>query len=293
MSRDAPSWSFGCRQALRLWRLVLAVFVGNTVVLLPAQLALWAAAGGAAGSLPVDELPDGELGLVALEVLRPVWPTLAASTLAGWLALWAWTVLWHAGVVRWWSGTGGGGTRLVSILGPGLVGWWRWARLGLVSLTVLALGHGALRLGWRALGRHASDTGDDSLLGIALVVAAAVSLTALVLCWLATLRGAWLLGSGGRRSAVLAWLAGLWGSVTQPLRSLATLVLWSLPGLVLSLLPAVAGWRYAALRSPVAAPLLDVVSGLLAAFCWVGLFLSFAPVTGVERGEGEAPGVGG
>jgi hypothetical protein len=279
MNRPAPSLRFGFRRAIELWQVVLTVFLGTVVVFVPVHLVLWATVAGVFGSLPESGLPDGELLLIAIELLRSEWLALALAVLSSVFALWAWTVLWHAGLVRWFVYSGRKDVRLAEILSRGLFGWWRWARLGITSIAVFLVGQTALGFGFKWLG----DRADDSLLGFGLVALAVLSLVLTVLCWLATLRGAWLLGEVHRRSAVLAWLAGLRGTVTQPVRSMLTLVLWVAPGLVASLLPLLAGWQLEVLRDGAPAAVVELVAGLLGAFCWVGLFLSFAPVTGLTE----------
>ena len=92
------------------------------------------------------------------------------------------------------------------------------------------------------------ESADDSLLGVGLAAVLTVSAGMTILCWLATLRGAWLLGAGDRRSAVLAWLAGLWGTVRQPVSSLFTLAVWGLPAISATVIPLAAGWRFADLQ---------------------------------------------
>jgi hypothetical protein len=91
----------------------------------------------------------------------------------------------------------------------------------------------------------------------------------LIVCWLSTLRGAWLLGESGRRSAVVAWLRGLGASLRQPIRSLFTLVLWAVPGLALLALPVL-------VEGPTV-ELALLLAWLGSTFCWVALYLSFAP----------------
>jgi hypothetical protein len=105
----------------------------------------------------------------------------------------------------------------------------------------------------------------------------------MLLVWLAGLRGAWLLGSEGRRSAVLAWLAGLWGTLRQPVRSVATLMVWLVPWLAALTAPLLIGWRFEAMRAVTPTGVLEAVAGLVVACCQVGLFLSFAPVTGLAE----------
>ena len=98
-----------------------------------------------------------------------------------------------------------------------------------------------------------------------------IGLTAavLIMCWLATLRGAWLIGESGRRSAVVAWLRGFGATLRQPIRSLCTLALWAVPGFVLLVLPV--------LLESSAAWLALLPAWLASAFCWVALYLSFVP----------------
>ena len=88
-----------------------------------------------------------------------------------------------------------------------------------------------------------------------------------------------------RRSAVLAWFAGLWGTLRQPVRSLLTLVVWMAPTLVAAVGPTVCAWRFEMLREMVPGTILGIIAGLVVAFCQVGLFLSFAPVTGQAETE--------
>ena len=226
--------------------------------------------------------------MILTELLRPVWPSLALALLSGFLALWAWTVLWHAGLVRWFFYSGKNDIRLAEVLSRGLFGWWRWARLGLTSVAVLVLIHLAIGMAFLKLKQRAADLADDSALGIYLEAGILLSLAVAVLCWLATLRGAWLLGESHRRSAVLAWLGGLWGTIRQPVRSLLVLLVWVAPGCAASVAPMILGWRFAILRETIPSAVLGIAAGLLTAFCLVGLFLSFAPVTGlVDGGRSE------
>jgi len=264
-----------------MWRVVLAVWLVSMAVFLPARAVVWTAVAETFAALPSGDLPDGELSLITIELLYPVWAPLAVAVLSGWLALWVWTVLWHAGLVRWFLFAGRVEVRLAEVLGHGLMGWWRWARLGLTSLSVLLITHSALWLTLHRAEDWAFDNAGDGLLGIYVLTALVVSFVVVVLCWLATLRGSWLLGSGNRRSAVLAWLTGLWGSVRQPVRSLMTLIVWAVPAVVATILPIMVGWNFEALRSPLPSAIIDAACGLFVAFCLVGLFLSFAPVTGL------------
>ena len=272
--------------------MVLAVWLVSVAVFLPARAVVWTAVAETFAALPSGDLPNGELSLITVELLRPVWAPLTVAALSGWLALWAWTVLWHAGVVRWLLLSGRTEVRLAEILGHGLIGWWRWARLGLTSLAVLLLTHSALWLAIRMAKKHAHDSANNGQLGIWLLAVLVVSFVVVVLCWLATLRGSWLLGSGDRRSAALAWLAGLWGSLRQPVRSLVTLALWAGPTLMVTVAPILICRSFEVLQAPLPSKVIDAAAGLFAAFCLVGLFLSFAPVTGLvgnDSAEGKSP----
>ncbi len=285
-----PSPWFGLRHVNEMWRVVLAVWLVSAAVFLPARIVVLTAVAGTFAALPGGDLPDGELLLITVELLRPVWVPLTMAVLSGWLVLWGWTVLWHAGVVRWFVLSGRSGVRLTEILGRGLLDWWRWARLGMTALGVLVLSHAVLLLTIRWADDGALDGADDRLFGGLIVAAVAISLAVVVLTWLATLRASWLLGVGDRRSAVLAWLAGLWGSLRQPLRSLGALIVWGVPAVAAIVIPIIAGWKIEALRSSLPSTIIDAAAGFFVAFCLVGLFLSFAPVTGiVDKGRSEEP----
>jgi len=280
-----PSWSFGFRTAVELWRVVAAVFVVSTIVFVPVQVVLWSAAGEALGHLPGDGLPDGEILLILIELLGPVWPALAIAAVSGWFALWLWTVLWHAGVVRWLVFSGRRGVRLAEILSRGVLHWWRWARLGLTSVVAIGLGHTVIAVVFGAFQDRAVNSTTGPMLGLWLVTAVVLAAVVVVLSWLAGLRGAWLLGESARRSAVLAWFAGLWQTIRQPLRSLLTLALWALPGLAAAVGPTFLAWQFEIFRGTIPSAVLGLGGGLITSFCLVGLFLSFAPITGLEREE--------
>lgn len=281
MTTPQPSWTFGFHMAMELWRVVAAVFVVSTIVMLPAQVVLWSAAGEALGHLPGDGLPNGEILLILIELLVPVWPALATAVVSGWFALWLWTVLWHAGVVRWLVFSGRRGARLSEILSRGVLHWWRWARLGLTSVVAFGLGLTAIAVVYGALQDRVAESATDLMFGLWLVSAIVLAAVVGVFFWLAGLRGAWLLGESARRSVVLAWLTGLGQTIRQPLRSVLTLVLWVLPGFAATVGPTILGWQFEMLRGTIPTTILAAVGGLITAFCLVGLFLSFAPVTGM------------
>ena len=278
--RTRPSPVLGLDLALRLWRLVAAVWLVAVASLVPLRLLVRVTAGDALTALPDGPLPAGELGLILLERLTPVAPALVLTAVASGCVLWVWTVMWHAGVVRWVILSGHHEVRLSEILSRGLLDWWRWARLGLTSAAVLVVVHLGLAVGVGTVGERMRDAGDDATVGIWLLAAVATSLASIAIVWLAGLRGAWLLGADGRRSAVLAWLAGLRGTLRQPFRSVGTLVVWVVPAVAALVLPVLIGWRFEPMRGVVPTAVIEAVVGLITALCQVGLFASFAPVTG-------------
>ena len=266
---DTPSPGSGLRLALRLRKLVAAVWLVSMAVFLPAQLVMTRAAGATRANLPDGPLPPGDDLLILVELIRPVAGPLALALGSGILALLAWSVLWHGGVVRWWQGAGAASVQLAEILGHGIVWWWRYARLAAVAATVTAATLAAIWLPLKPLIRSAETAGGGGRAGVLLATGLVLTVVVMSICWLATLRGAWLLGESGRRSAVVAWLRGLGATLRQPIRSLWTLVLWGLPGFALLVLPL--------LVEGLAAWLVLLPAWLGSAFCWVALYLSFAP----------------
>ena len=280
-----PSVVFGFQRARVLDRLVVTVWVVSVAVFVPVRLVVWSALWPTMTKLPDGPLPDGEGLLIVIELLRPVWLPAAAALLSGWLALWAWTVLWHAGVVRWQVLSGRGGVRLTEILGRGLLGWWPWARLGMTAVVVAFLANTMIWSSTWLIVDGATRNGHEGRAVVFLLLGLVLSMGVVVLDWMATLRASWLLGIGDRRSAVLSWVAGLLGSLRQPLRSIETLLAWAVPGALLVALPLVLSAGVEVFQGGVASAVVGIVTGLLAAFCWVGLFLSFAPVTGLVGNE--------
>jgi hypothetical protein len=265
-----PSPRRGWQAARRLWRLVIAVWIGSWLAIAPALLLLRQVVVQGLASLPSGpgEVPAGDVALIVLETVRGAARPLVFAVLSGLALLWAWTVLWHAGVVAWtlrrrrW--------RFAATLArPGRVVALR-PTLGDRSGRAAARGGGLA--GWSRRGPR-REAGPLLLLGIGVV---ATKLTAIAV-WLATLHGSWLLGVPGRRSAVAAWLRGLQVAVHRPLASLGAWLVWVVPALLVS----------AAARLMVR-PSQDCAAdwcwsgsgcsaSLLRAFCWVnGLFSSFA-----------------
>jgi hypothetical protein len=261
-----PSPIDGLRLAFRLRKLVCAVWVVSIAAMVPTQLMIHLAAGEVRANLPAGRLPDGDAFLIFLELLRPVAVPVGVAVGLAVLTLFAWSVLWHGGTVRWWLGAGAAKVRLSEILGHGVVWWWRYARLWMIG-NILTIGAAALVwMAVREIRWFAPSAGWEIIL---LALGLGLTLAIAAVGWMATLRGAWLLGESGRRSALVAWLRGLWAVILQPVRSTVPLLVWMVPAAVLLVLPVVLDMPWAVIA---------MTAGWLAgAFCWVALFVSFAP----------------
>ena len=272
-----PSPVSGLRRAVRLWRVVLVVWFVSAAVFVPAYLVVDLALGPTVANLPDRDLPLGDDLLIIENTLRPVAKPLATAILSGWLALWGWSVLWHAGVVRWILWSGAVDVRLSEVLGHGVVWWWRYFRLSLTSVLIVFLVDVVLWAPLEVAIRRAETEGTGVRAAVLLAIGVVATLVVAATCWLATLHAAWLLGQADRRSAVLAWVQGLGQSVRRPFRSMLTLLVWTVPGLGFVGLPLLLGWWWPTLRAGDPALVVNLLAGLAGAFCWVGLFLSFAP----------------
>lgn len=271
----------GAARALRLWKVALAVWVVPAVLFLPATVAVQVALGPALGRLPAsEEVPPGDLALIVMDGLRGMAPPVLLTLIGGCALHWLWTLLWHGGVARWQHQSDGDAPRLSAVLGLGCLSLARsiclsvTAALGFVLMAVPAW----LVL-WLWSSRQYRSMNDGPLFWGWM---AGTLLTGLVtaLSWAATLRGFWLLTGPARCSPVAAWLRGLAASLLQPLPTIATLLLWTVPAVGLSLAPLLTGWWLEVARGGLVGALVSAVAGALRAFCWVALFVSFAPTTG-------------
>jgi hypothetical protein len=267
--RERPSPVVGFRLAVRLRKLVGAVWLVCVAIFLPAHLVVLAATAATFADLPARDLPTGDELLIMVELIRPVVVPLAIALISGLLAFVAWAELWHGGTVRWWMGAGAARVRLAEILGHGVVWWWRYFRLAMMAFLAAA---SALFAIWAPIRIAISGSGALAAgRGAALLLLAGVVLSLFVILvdWLATLRASWMLGESGRRSAVVAWFRGLAATARQPLRTLLPVVVWGVPGLVMLVLPFLVEASIAMVAMP--------LCWLVAAFCWVALFVSYAP----------------
>jgi hypothetical protein len=234
----------------------------SVLLFIPAQVIVQATAGPARANLPAGGLDAGEDLIVFLEIMRPVAVPLAVALCFGCFLFFAWWVLWHAGTVRWWLDPGTDAVRLAQVLGVGLTVWWRYARFALLAIFAQVI---VAATPWLPL---LVDVEEQFVLPL-LIFGSVVTVLATTLVWLATLRGMWLLGEPGRRSAIAAWARGLWAVLRQPLRSLLPFLACALPGFVLLVLPLI--------YDGPAAGIFLLIAWLVSAFCWVALHLSYAP----------------
>jgi len=283
-ARPSPAW--GLRRALILWKLVLAVWVMPSLLLLPASLISAAALSDRLACLPDDGGAPGDLVLIMLDLVLDLGMTVGFAVVAGAGLSWLWNVVWHAGTVRWQQWAAGPPPRLAEVLGHGLLAFWPYLRLAAVAL--LATG-ASLTLLWVPLSTAISSSNqamaDDRIVVLAFAGAAMTVILTVVL-WTVSLRAAWLLGMPGRRAALAAWLRALSGTARFPVSSVGTVLLWALSALGLGLLALFAGPHL----EPVSASVLSQATAVLRAFCWVGLFCSFAPTTGLwPTSDAEPP----
>ena len=274
-----PSVVNGFRLTARLHLLVVSVWLVSVLLFTPAQVIVIATTGPARANLPAERLVAGDDLIVFTEIMRPVAVPLTLSLAFGFLLFIGWWILWHSGTVRWWMDPETDTVSLAKLLGAGLTVWWRFTRLALTGLVFQAIFATAPWLPFLI------DVRERYLLPLLIFGAVATVLATLVI-WLATLRGAWLLGDPVRRSAVAAWVRGLSLVLRQPLRSILPFLIWAVPGLTLLVLPLIYG-------GPAAVVFL-LVAWLLSTFCWLALHLSYAPPKPKARPEVsplEPPGV--
>ncbi len=292
LSPPPPSPGLGARGGLRHWKLVVAVWVVPLGAFLPLKLLLSGRLADELSRLPAEgvTLPAGDLALILRHALAGSGPQLVSTLLLGLAVVWAWTLLWHGGVVAWSVWSAGGPPRLAEVLGLGVAWWWRMLRLSLTALAALLVGLTAVWLVLLALAPSSWDELVDGGLVPLVAIGLAVSAVLRLVVFSATLRGAWLLARPTARSSVLAWLAGVGGALRHPVASVGTLLLWLVPGIALGMVPLSAGWLSPALRGGLPGAAVLTAAGLVRAYCWVALFCSFAPVSGlvgVAAGEDD------
>jgi hypothetical protein len=236
------------------------------------------------GALPADGAAPGDVVVILTHAALDHGLAVAIAVVAGICLLWLWTVLWHAGVVRWQQWGTSPRPRLAEILGLGLIAFWPFARLALTAIVATAACMAAVwfpaTLAIDGAHRAMADHRVVPLAVAAVLVTVAVSLV----LWAVTLRAAWLLSLPAGHSAVLAWLRALSSTLRSPLSSVGVVLVWAVPALGLGALPLLVGPGL----PEVLAPALSQASALLRAFCWVAMFCSFATATGLWPPDEEA-----
>jgi len=283
VTTDRPSAAAGARELRRFARIGVAVWLADIAALVPAWLILVGALSPALGRLPNDlgMLQPGELAVIVRGAFTGVARPLEVALAAGGILLWTWRVLWRAGMTSWRVWAGERPVRTGELLGLGLTGWWPVARVHVTGLVVSASGISLLVAAALVMIMRAwTAMAEVPLVAVVLTGCLGVVLVRAV-CRAATLAGIWRLARPDRRSAVLAWLEGLWVVLRHPLASAAAVLLWSAVGLGAVMLAAIV---LLAVRSLAASSwgLVVVAAGaLLEAAAAVALVGAFAPVSGL------------
>lgn len=276
-----PSFTAGARLARTLWKLIVADWLVHVLVMIPAW---WVLSGlrGSLANLPSDpaRVPTGDVALIFREELAPVAGILVLAVAGALVVWWLWTCLWHAGVVTWRVWSGGEDAGIAEVLGLGLVRFWSFLRLGLLSGAVL----GVLVAGiWLPLGlglRRAPE-GPATAFFVA-VFLAGVGVTGIVkmVTTAAGTDGAWRLGGPAERSAMRAWIGGLGMTLRHPVRWLGPVLGWQILAWAVALAPLAMGAFLPGTRG-LALSVAMQVSLLIRSGCRVGLLASFEPTLGL------------
>jgi len=277
-----PSLKFGFQLSLRLWPLLLALWITPMIFFGPFRIFLSIVTRRAFGNIPEAFVPPhGDLPLLFFQALTPLLPAIAVALGAGLLLTWAWTILWHAGLCRWLVWRKADTPRLLPILGHGILRWTAYFRLSVVSFLSFALLVGGTAALSAHLIRNAMDEMQENRGVIFLLTAMLLIALFKILLWAGTMRGAWELALPHRRSAFMAFFRGLRGALTQPVATLLPTAVFGVVIAALCCLPLLLGLYHPGLRSGWQAVLLFAASGLAASFLQLWIFASMAPIVGV------------
>lgn len=282
------SLRYGAKQAFAMWRLVVAVWLVPLVLGVPLVIAVRRGLASMLGPVPMTGAAPGDVGLILMWGLSRIGTLLGVGVVSFLVVAWAWGVLWHAGTTGWLAWSSGRPVRFGEVIGLGVLRWWRYARLALTAIigtvALVAAVCSPLQLMARAARTHMAETRMVNLQLASLMLAGLL----VWIVWASTLRGAWVLADPQRRSAVLAWLEGLAGTLRDPLRSLGCVLAWGISVKLLVVAPLVLGVRLQVFAGTAPGVAAGLVLGLLRAYCVVALFLSFAPISGlVAKAETE------
>ncbi len=273
----------GLKLALRLWKLVLALWFVQLLLLMPVMLIVDNVMAPAVKNLPAAGIADADLLLIVYQVFDEIHSPAALMLLIAVVLGWLWTVIWHGGVVSWRLWADSDGESIAQIVGLGLVSFWKYFRLSLASN---ALVFASLILVWWPLWKltvFSYKAGQEERMMQAIGFGMILTVLVIWVCRAAALRASWILGRHDRRSASLALVDGIVGTCAHPLLSLGTVALWSVLALGAGAVPLFAGALIPALRIGVSAQMLSHLAALAAAFFWVTLMTSFAPASGLLK----------
>ncbi len=274
MSPGRPSWARGGSAAVALGRVVGAVWLvglaASVVALAAVDAVLVSDLSGLAGLPAGDWLLEGAAAARRAAPGAVVGVTVLAVLLAGW------SILWRGGVARWAVWRPHPVPRIGEVLGLGLTGWWRYARLwAAAAAAAVTAGLGGLWcLGVLITAASDGGSGPSLWLPAAGVVAAAALVGLTRLAWLA---GCWELARPDRRSALAAYGRGLLAATRRPVASVAALLVWGGVAATASVAPLLLGGGLPTLRGPAAMAVMVTVLGAVRAFARVALLASFGP----------------
>ncbi|MCP4899033.1 MAG: hypothetical protein GY906_18845 [bacterium] len=278
---NAPSVKFGLRQARILRKYAVAVWLVSFVVILPAMSVARFAVWRASVDLPQSgvDLPPGEELLISVQALDSVIEPLGIAIVFGLLGHWLWTILWHAGAVQWLTWNNALPVRLGQIVGLGILSFLRYFKL---SLTALFAGAVSLALVWSPiwlLGSRAYGAMNERVIIVVFGCGVMLSAMLIITIWTVTMRAAWCLGEVGAQSVLRTWLREVLATLRSPWLSLVPLLLLGSVALFCAVLPFALGWLFEPFSGGPVGALTTGALSLLQAFCWLALFLSYAPVS--------------
>lgn len=283
-----PSLSYGLRLSLRLWPLLAALWIAPIIFFAPFRVMISTSAGRALGMIPGGFTPPpGDIGLLGAHAVFPILPELGIALLSGLLLMWAFTILWHAGVCRWLIWDQGAPVSVPSILGHGFLSWFSYLRLSLFAFFFFVLVVGGTNVGFLALARQSWEKMQEDRMVLLLLAASILAAILKIILWAATLRGAWELALPHSRSSLLAWFRGLRGVIRQPIATLLPTAIMGLLITALLVLPLYLSIVSEHFRNGWQSWALFIVSSLAAAFLQLWLYTTMAPITGLGNIKGD------
>lgn len=277
-----PSFSTGFRLSLRLPSMILALWIMPIILFAPLRALVSASAGRVLRTIPEGfSPPPGDIGLLTSHSLMPLVPALSIVIAGSLILMWAWTILWHAGICRWLIWDGGTPGSLPKILGHGVMGWMSYLRLSLWAWLMFLVVFGGVGAGGFLMIRRAWDAMNEDRMVLLILVSIILLGLLKIILWAATLRGAWELAIPGKRSAVRAWFRGLRGALSQPV---ATLLPTAIFGILIAgslAMPLLLHIGVPSFRTGWKIWVVLAISELFASYLLLWIFTSMASITGV------------